>query len=118
MTRTKKTDKINEYAVLYLRNTMKMEDKEIAKQLGINLSEVKKTISPEASEEKQEKQQTTRKSKSQDLMIRHTSNKKTNNVSIMTEAASQYNDEAKKSMVKTQSRRYKGCISNPNIKNE
>lgn len=110
---TKKTDKINEYAVLYLRNTMKMEDKEIAKQLGINLSEVKKVAGPEPQPEKQE----TRKSKSQELMIRHTSNKKTNNVSIMTEAASQYNDEAKKSMVRAQSQRYKGCISNPNIKN-
>jgi orotate phosphoribosyltransferase-like protein len=49
---------------------------------------------------------------SKDLMIRHTRDKQTNNVSIMTREASAYNDEAKKKF--TENNRNKDHIFNPN----
>lgn len=93
---TKKTKTVNnkteEYAVMYLHNVMKMSSKDIAKELEVDLTNVESVINA-ASETTSNKK---RKSKSHDLMIRKTSAKGTNNVSIMTEAASQYNDELKK----------------------
>lgn len=53
------------------------------------------------------------KLKSKELMIRHTSNKKTNNVAIMTKEASQVNDEFKKQIV-TKSNRNANYIFKPN----
>lgn len=49
---------------------------------------------------------------SKDLMIRHTKDKHTNNVSIMTREASAYNDEAKKKAVNKA--RTQDHIFNPN----
>lgn len=53
------------------------------------------------------------KSKSKDLMIRHTSNKKVNNVAIMTKEASEVNDELKKRF-NTTSNRNSNHIFKPN----
>ena len=53
------------------------------------------------------------KSKSKDLMIRHTSNKKVNNVAIMTKEASEVNDELKKKLNAGSNRNSK-CIFKPN----
>lgn len=93
---TKKTTSVltkeKEYAILYLHNTMKMSPKDISKELNMAFSEIEtfiETIKPETINKQ-------KRSKSHDLMITKTSAKKTNNVSIMTEAASQYNDEVKK----------------------
>lgn len=52
-------------------------------------------------------------SKSKDLMIRHTSHKKVNNVAIMTKEASEVNDELKKKL-NNQSNRNSNCIFKPN----
>lgn len=51
--------------------------------------------------------------KSKELMIRHTSNKKTNNVAIMTREASELNDGFKK-QIKIESNRNSNCIFKPN----
>jgi ribosome-binding protein aMBF1 (putative translation factor) len=105
---TKKITKETEYAIKYLSNTMQMSNKDISNELGISVSSVNKIIEAEP------KPKSNTKSKSHDLMIRHTSAKKMNNVSIMTEAASQYNDEIKSQRPKTKP--FKDCIhqSRPN----
>lgn len=105
---TKTITKETEYAIKYLSNTMQMSNKDISEELGIAISSVDKIIETEPRPKK------STKSKSHDLMIRHTSAKKTNNVSIMTEAASQYNDEVKKQTSKTKP--FRDCIhqSRPN----
>lgn len=54
------------------------------------------------------------KSKSKDLMIRHTSHKKVNNVAIMTKEASEINDELKKKLSSSSSNRNANCIFKPN----
>lgn len=51
--------------------------------------------------------------KSKELMIRHTSNKKINNVAIMTKEASEINDEFKK-QINTGPTRNADCIFKPN----
>lgn len=53
------------------------------------------------------------KPKSKELMIRHTSNKKINNVAIMTKEASEVNDEFKKQLV-SKSTKNSDCIFKPN----
>jgi predicted transcriptional regulator len=54
------------------------------------------------------------KSKSKDLMIRHTSNKKTNNVAIMTKEASEINDELKRKLNSNLSDKHSKYIFKPN----
>lgn len=110
---TKKTSPKNrkqlEYAIQYLKSTSEMSEKEIAKELGVTENDVL-TISKNIEETKPKTKTSTKtRSKSHELMIRHTSNKKTNNVSIMTEAASQYNDEIKKN-VNAKIRQSKNCV--------
>lgn len=98
-------DKQLQYAIQYLKLTSEMSEKEIAKELGVTENKVL-TISKNI-EDVKPKPKT--RSKSHELMIRHTSAKKTNNVSIMTEAASQYNDEIKKN-VNSKIRPSRNCI--------
>jgi hypothetical protein len=99
------TKKQTEYAVMYLHNVMKMSIKNISKELQIDEKDVENLINDPATTNKAK-----RKSKSHDLMIRKTSAKGANNVSIMTEAASQYNDEAKKNQTSNLNPRWKDCI--------
>jgi hypothetical protein len=103
-----KNDKKNEYAIKYLHDTLSLSVKDIALELGLAEAVVEGilAIKPEPKPKKM--------SKSQNLMIRHTSNKKTNNVSIMTEGASQLNDEFKKKLGPTVSRTAKNSIYRPN----
>jgi transposase len=107
MPKTKKRKEL-EYAVKYLYETTKMSISNIALELGVAEAIVDGIINatPEPTPLK--------KSKSQDLMIRHTSVKKTNNVSVMTEGASQLNDELKKNFGSTKSRTSKDSIFRPN----
>lgn len=97
-----------EYAVKYLYETTKMSISNIALELGVAEAIVDGIINatPEPTPLK--------KSKSQDLMIRHTSVKKTNNVSIMTEGASQVNDELVGKFEATKSRTSTNAIFRPN----
>lgn len=102
-----KSNKETSYAIQYLSSNMKMSNAEISKELGIPLSEVEKTLGEPVAQEAPKTQ-----SKSHNLMIRKTSAKGTNNVSIMTEAASQYNDEVKKNQTPKR-KSVKDCIYQP-----
>jgi hypothetical protein len=108
MNKKKTKTKEIEYAVKYLSETMKMKTKDISLELGVAEAIVDGIINQQP-EEKPRKV-----SKSQSLMTRHTSAKKNNNVSIMTEAASQLNDELIKKFGPTQSRHGANAIFRPN----
>lgn len=84
-----KTNKTKEYAVKYLSGVMKMTPETISKELNMNLADVQTII---GTEEEPATNKKGKVSKSHEMMIRHTRDKRTNNVSIMTEGASQYND--------------------------
>jgi len=83
MTRTQ------EYAVRYLKQTMNMDPVDIAKELKISQSEIDKLL-------KDIPLENNKKTGVNNMMINETSGKKSKNVSIMTQQASQYNDEAAK----------------------
>ena len=81
--------KAKEYAIRYLKDTMKMDSATIAKELKIKESDVNAILNTNKTEVKD-------KSTSKDMMIHETSGKRSKNVSIMTQQASQYNDEVVK----------------------
>ena len=87
-----KEDNVIKYAVLYLIDK-NIEDKKIAKELGVPV----KTVRQISSEAKNNIKTTTTKLSSKNLMINQTAGKSTKNVSIMTKAASEVNDTLKKS---------------------
>lgn len=109
-----KLSKSTSYAINWLfTNGSSIED--IAKELNLQQDTIKeyveknniKTESKLAIKSKPVKS-------SKDLMIRHTKEKQTNNVSIMTREASAYNDSAKKKFAdKSKNKNY---IFNPNNK--
>ena len=103
-----KSTKQTDYAVHYLSNNMKMPPKEISKELEISVSEVERILGESTLTNETVKTN----SKSHDLMIRKTSAKGTNNVSIMTEAASQLNDEIKKHQHHPK-KSFRDCIYRP-----
>jgi transposase len=78
-------NKTKEYAIKYLLSQKKSPE-EIAKELKVSISIVK-------SYQTEEKTKPAKTDKTKELMIRQTSSKKSNSVSIMTEAASQVSDE-------------------------
>ena len=88
----KRTNKAKDYAVKYLHQTAKMSIEEIAKELNIKVEDVQKIVDSTA----EPKETPRKKSKVENMMITKTSGKKNSGVAIMTEAASQYNDEMKK----------------------
>lgn len=90
------SSRTQEYAVRYLHDIMKMDSNTIAKELKLKITEVNKILSIENSEPQKPKKIT-----SKDLMINETSAKRNKNVSIMTEAASQMNDELVKNLNKS-----------------
>ena len=96
------------YAILYLSG-QGIQEKDIAKELGIKLQDVKKYMPPKQKKDNNIKT-TSSKTNSKDLMIMETAGKKTNNVSIMTKSASEVNDAFKKTMPKTTSRITKNSI--------
>jgi hypothetical protein len=101
MTRLSKTET---YAILWLNSQNNLPE-DIAKQLGLNLKQVTRVIekncktSKGSSLIKTVSESAAKNSKSKNLMITHTRDKKTNNVSVMTREASALNDELKKSFV-------------------
>lgn len=107
MAKNSKKNKQTEYAVKYLHGLNKTQT-EISLELGVAEAIVEGIINqqPETKPRKQ--------SKVQNMMIRHTAVKKTNNVSIMTEAASQVNDEFKKKLNSSGSRKTQNAIFKPN----
>lgn len=86
--------KETEYAIKYLTEHKKLTPQEVAKELGIKINTVNKLIN----KTDDQKISPAKTDKTKNLMIRQTSAKKTNTVSIMTEAAAQLNDEFIKTM--------------------
>lgn len=87
-----KITKTKEYAIRYLFNYAKKTPEDIAAELKIPLKNVQDIIGTKTKISK------TKTDKTKELMIRQTSAKKNNNVSIMTEAAAQLSDEFVKNM--------------------
>ena len=111
-TTQKTNNKDKEYAAQYLSKNLKMPKEEIAKELNISVSQVESMLNSFKETDSPPKEVQKTNSRSQNLMIRHTSSKKNNNVSIMTEAASQYNDEVKKNLQK-KSNNFRDCTYSP-----
>lgn len=110
-----KINKTTGYAIQWLSSCNKTPE-DIALELKLSVDQVIEYI------EKHHQQNNTNtietkssqvKSKSKDLMIRHTRDKKINSVSIMTQEASMTNDELKKNITPT-SNRNADCIFKPN----
>lgn len=93
----KNLTKSDKYAIEFLYKQNKTEQ-EISKELGCSLAQVKKTIKSFAVVEEVPKVEETKKDHTKNLMIRQTSAKKTNSVSIMTEGAAQLSDEFVKTL--------------------
>lgn len=95
-----KLTKKDKYAIQFLHQQGSTDDY-IAKDLGLEINQVKRFISKnlkttnKQSSPEPEKPKT---DKTKNLMIRQTSDKKTNTVSIMTQGASQIGDEFYKSV--------------------
>ena len=83
--------KTKEYAIKYLHQYAKKTVEEISAELKVSVSEVKKILDTK-------KTAKSKTDKTKDLMIRQTSAKKMNTVSIMTESAAQLSDEFIKTM--------------------
>jgi len=89
-------NKTHKYAIQFLHEQNKSVE-DIAKELGLTKTQVQRFISTlQKTENKVAETKTTDKTKN--LMIRQTSVKKNNGVSIMTEGAAQLLDEFVKSM--------------------
>lgn len=99
--------KETEYAIKYLLESQKMDPKDIAKELGVKITTVNKFLPQE------NKTAPAKTDKTKDLMIRQTSAKKNNTVSIMTEAASQLSDEFIKTVNPADNKRTQGYIFRP-----
>lgn len=95
-----KLTKKDKYAIEFL-HTKGSSEADIAKELNLEVSQVKRFINKHIVST-QTKEETTEESKKVDktknLMIRHTSDKKNNTVSIMTQGASQVGDEFYKNL--------------------
>lgn len=88
-----KLTKTKEYAIKYLSICGKQSDEDISKELKVSVADVKRVLKSSSSPVAP-----TKTDKTKDLMIRQTSAKKMNTVSIMTEAAAQLSDEFIKNM--------------------
>lgn len=102
-----KLSKTQLYAIQYLYSQNKPVQ-EISDELGISLSQVRRVVKPKETPKVAE----TKKDKTKDLMIRQTSGKKHNSVSIMTEGASQLGDELIKN-IDYHKKRTEGYIFRP-----
>jgi hypothetical protein len=98
-----KNKKLIEYSVRYLKNTMKLSDAQIIEELKITELELQNILDSEP-----------KSTKSKNLMINETSAKKHKTVSIMTQAASQLNDELNKKLQNVKKKQTNDCIFRPN----
>ena len=95
-----KLSKAKEYAILYLNDTMGASPQSISKELDVAVSTINEILNNRKIEESVIKETKSQKktTKAHDMMIRHTSSKKNNNVSIMTKEANQYQEELMKNL--------------------
>jgi IS30 family transposase len=97
-----KLTKKDKYAIEFLHSKGNTNS-EIAKELNLDIGQVKRFISkniskPQTTSTDSETNSTKKVDKTKNLMIRHTSDKKNNSVSIMTQGASQIGDDFYKNM--------------------
>jgi hypothetical protein len=85
-----KLSKTKEYAIRYLSDNMGLNAQQISKELKLSIEDIEKILPP--------MKESLKEDKTKDLRISQTAVKKINSVSIMTEAASQVNDEMIKNM--------------------
>ena len=104
-----KLSKTQQYAIRYLHSQNKTPQ-EISDELGVSLSQIKRIV--KQTEEPQVKTAEAKTDKTKNLMIRQTSAKKQNTVSIMTEGASQLGDEFVKN-IDYHKKRTEGYIFRP-----
>jgi hypothetical protein len=103
------------YSVYYLHDQGKTPTK-IAKELNIATKEVKDILVSRSKDLNTKIKTKTAPINSKNLMITETSVKGTKNVAIMTKAASELNDEYKKTLNKTTSRTSRNAIFRPKNK--
>lgn len=110
-------NKTTEYAIYHLDDSG-IQAKDIAKELDINLKDVKSVLKKKQDLEKPKNsiQTTSAKVTSKDLMIRETSVKGNKSVAIMTKAASEANDQFRKTMNNSTSRTTRNAIHKMNNK--
>jgi predicted transcriptional regulator len=93
---TNKITKKDKYAMEFLHNKG-LSNLDIAKELELDIKQVKRFLSQvtktETEDKKPESKEEEKVDKTKNLMIRQTSSKKNNSVSIMTQGASQIGDE-------------------------
>lgn len=107
----KNTSKIQEYAIKYLYEVIKMEPKMISKELGIGIKAVQKTLNITQNENGPIKTVTSSTENTSLLVNKTMSNR--SGVSIMTEAASSKSDEIRKQLGSTISRTARNAIYRP-----
>lgn len=108
-----KLSKSSTYAINWLHSIGKSPS-EIAEELKIKGDDVVKYLekySPSTHDQLATKASPVSKKSSADLMIRHTRDKKINNVAIMTKEASELNDDLKKKI--NSNSRERDCIFKP-----
>lgn len=115
----KSVDNVLKYAAMYLHSQGK-SNTEVADELNITSKEVKSLVSTETTKKDKDSKiaikTTSSPVNSKNLMITQTEGKKIKSVAIMTKAASEVNDEFKKSLGPTVSRTGKDAIFRPNNK--
>lgn len=105
-------NKKQEYAILWLHSqNKKMGD--IAEELNISVDKVDAALRANKSPEESKQAKKSSQSRSKNLMINETSNKKTKNVSIMTGEASALNDNLRKKYI-GKNKDTQGFIYRPN----
>jgi len=93
-----KLSKTKQYAVKYL-SQQGLSPEDISKELKVSVDQVKSLITTDATEPAANTKPA-KGDKTKELMIRQTSGKKINSVSIMTQAAAQLSDEFLKNIEK------------------
>ena len=107
----KNTNKVQEYAIKYLYEVIKMEPKIIAKEIGTTTKNVQKILNIKQPNTAI-KTVTSSVETNQNLLINKTLSNRTG-VSIMTEAASMKSDELKHQLSQTVSRTARNAIFRP-----
>lgn len=107
-----KISKSNQYAINWL-SSQGMDAASIASELKVSEEAVKNHIEQNQPEKSKLKVKSS-PVKAKDLMIRHTRDKKTNSVAIMTKEASEVGDESRKKILNDPSRKINKNIFRPN----
>lgn len=108
-------NKITGYAIRWLNKEGNSVD-EIANELDLSVKQVSNFLEKHNDQNTSKLAVTSAPITSPDLMIRHTRDKKINNVAVMTREASMMNDEARKKTPNQISTRNANCIYRPKKK--